>query len=87
MDGRILRAKFTLPDDPSQALEYEGYLEPISSPNDTAGPVRVHFVRGSAKRTDWGGSYSNLFDQSHHLRTATGSLCMASRKRLLYRAE
>jgi len=63
MDGRILRAKFTLPDDPSQALEYEGYLEPISSPNDTAGPVRLHFVRGSAKRTDWGGSYSNLFDQ------------------------
>jgi hypothetical protein len=63
MDGRILRAKFTLPDDPSQTLEYEGYLEPRNSQNDPRGPVRLHFVRGTGKQTDWGGPYSNLFNR------------------------
>jgi hypothetical protein len=63
MDGRILHAKFTLTDDPSQVLEYEGYLEPSNSQNDSRGPVRLHFVRGTGKQTDWGASYSNLFNQ------------------------
>jgi hypothetical protein len=63
IDGRILRAKFTLPDDPNQVLEYEGYLEPTNSQNDPRGPIRLHFVRGTGKQTDWGSGWSNLFNQ------------------------
>jgi hypothetical protein len=61
MDGRILRAKFTLPDDPTQVLEYEGYLLADNNKSDNAGPIRLHFVRGTAKRADWGIDWSNLF--------------------------
>ena len=64
MDGRILRAKFTLPDDPTQVLEYEGYLLADNNKSDNAGPIRLHFVRGTAKRADWGIDWSNLFQQS-----------------------
>jgi hypothetical protein len=64
MDGRILRAKFTLPDDPTQVIEYEGYLVADNAKSDSAGPIRLHFVRGTAKRADWGIDWSNLFGQS-----------------------
>jgi hypothetical protein len=57
MEGRILKAKFTLPDDPRQTLEYEGVLDTEPSQGGK-GPVKMHLVRGNGRTADWGGAYS-----------------------------
>ena len=67
MDGKILKARFTLPEDQAQVLEYEGYIQPEEAENaqQNKKAIRLHFVRGNAKEADWGGNYSycNLFSQ------------------------
>jgi hypothetical protein len=53
MEGRILNAKFTLPDDHSQVIEYEGLIDfQAAEANQPA--VKLHFVGGNAKAPDWG---------------------------------
>ena len=66
MDGKILQVKMTLPDDPKQVVEYQGYIEFSDEvlQNDHKYPIRLKFVRGNAKQNDWGTGWSNLFYQN-----------------------
>jgi hypothetical protein len=67
MDGRILNATFTLPEDRTQVIEYEGLID-FQAVESNQPPIKLHFVRGNAKATDWGaglfaGPAQSLFHQ------------------------
>jgi hypothetical protein len=48
MDGRILNATFTLPEDRTQVIEYEGLID-FQAVESNQSPIKLHFVRGNAK--------------------------------------